>query len=669
MSVSYFSKPDDFDDTFKGERLKRSKTGDTTFEFGLVLAGAVSAGAYTAGFIDFLVEALDQYHEEAGKLPGGAPHKVVLKVLSGTSGGGMVAAQMGRALKFDFPHVSPATDPETAGKNLFYSSWVKDIDIDRFLDTKDLKDHERAVANAPEGSSDTKTYRSILNTKQIDNLAAQACEYGSAKSGVSLPLKQRDWVADPLDLYLTFFNMRGVPYFLKYGKDRSGRDLGQTFRKHDDFIHIQLYQGALPSEDSLAKDVIAFDMGPEPINADYATFAVATGAFPLALRAVTLTRPFRHYLYRPVVVTKEITEKDGKRLPEPAYDLSVQAPLLNKSILYGAGVYEDNIDKIDYSFIAVDGGTAHVEPLELARTNMAGLIGRNPRDSKTAHRAVVLVAPLHNPVDNDGIDFTGETLVSDPAYRIEKGADLFSLATGILPRMRNELQLGNAQLSLATDDDVFSRFMVIPARTDPTAPDGGRAGGDAGQHEYLTGDDAICSSGLAAFLGFLDEEYRRHDYFLGRRNAWEFLNNTFRLHKDNPVFEKWTDDHLKAMPEAVKTEGGSSFRPILPLVGSVKDCPAEPSWPFGRLSDNQIERYHDLFRERVGPFVAMFDLEEQHFVLRWLSADAQIARALAKEFKNQIAGSLKEKKLRAKDDPNRNGPNKKSSARSPRVGG
>ena len=33
------------------------------FEIGLVMAGAVSAGAYAAGVVDFLIQALDQWHE------------------------------------------------------------------------------------------------------------------------------------------------------------------------------------------------------------------------------------------------------------------------------------------------------------------------------------------------------------------------------------------------------------------------------------------------------------------------------------------------------------------------------------------------------------------------------------------------------------------------------
>src|SRR4051812_2335307 len=36
------------------------------FDIGLVMAGAVSAGAYTAGAIDFLLQALDTWYAEKG---------------------------------------------------------------------------------------------------------------------------------------------------------------------------------------------------------------------------------------------------------------------------------------------------------------------------------------------------------------------------------------------------------------------------------------------------------------------------------------------------------------------------------------------------------------------------------------------------------------------------
>jgi hypothetical protein len=63
------------------------------FEIGLVMAGAVSAGAYAAGVVDFLIQALDQWHE--GKRdddPRCPRHDVSLKVLAGASAGGMSVA-------------------------------------------------------------------------------------------------------------------------------------------------------------------------------------------------------------------------------------------------------------------------------------------------------------------------------------------------------------------------------------------------------------------------------------------------------------------------------------------------------------------------------------------------------------------------------------------------
>ena len=38
--------------------------GPRTFEIGLVMAGSISAGAYMAGVMDFLIQALDQWEKD-----------------------------------------------------------------------------------------------------------------------------------------------------------------------------------------------------------------------------------------------------------------------------------------------------------------------------------------------------------------------------------------------------------------------------------------------------------------------------------------------------------------------------------------------------------------------------------------------------------------------------
>ena len=62
-----------------------------TCELGLVMAGAVSAGAYTAGVVDFLVQALDCWEEARARDDLAPPHRLRLRALSGASAGAMTA--------------------------------------------------------------------------------------------------------------------------------------------------------------------------------------------------------------------------------------------------------------------------------------------------------------------------------------------------------------------------------------------------------------------------------------------------------------------------------------------------------------------------------------------------------------------------------------------------
>ena len=64
------------------------------FQIGLTMSGAISAGAYTAGVLDFLIEALDAWEDarngpDADTVPG---HRVGIKVMSGASAGAITAA-------------------------------------------------------------------------------------------------------------------------------------------------------------------------------------------------------------------------------------------------------------------------------------------------------------------------------------------------------------------------------------------------------------------------------------------------------------------------------------------------------------------------------------------------------------------------------------------------
>ena len=75
------------------------------FYVGLCLAGAVSAGAYTAGVIDYLLEALDNWESKRGQ-EGIPDHRVKIPVIGGASAGGMTGILMASAIHNHIPAVS-----------------------------------------------------------------------------------------------------------------------------------------------------------------------------------------------------------------------------------------------------------------------------------------------------------------------------------------------------------------------------------------------------------------------------------------------------------------------------------------------------------------------------------------------------------------------------------
>src|SRR5215469_5257983 len=123
------------------------------FRIGINMAGAVSAGAYTAGVLDFLVEALDAWYAEREKWKDKDPstwpipsHDVSLEVLSGASAGGMCAAISAVALQEEFDTFGPSRHRSmprsiaytTAGSNELMWNPCSGLPISRKTQTKSV---------------------------------------------------------------------------------------------------------------------------------------------------------------------------------------------------------------------------------------------------------------------------------------------------------------------------------------------------------------------------------------------------------------------------------------------------------------------------------------------------------------------------------------------------
>src|SRR5580704_1456496 len=178
-------------------------TGIMAFRIALNMAGAVSAGAYTAGVLDFLIQALDAWYDERArqqalygtdtKLWTVPTHDVLLQVLTGASAGGMCAAISSVALQEEFDHVTQTDPPDGTPVNRLYQSWVQTIDIVPLLGSADLPNKQGPV-------------KSLLDSTPIANIAEAALIASPARA------KRRPWLADPLGIVLTVSNLRGIPY-------------------------------------------------------------------------------------------------------------------------------------------------------------------------------------------------------------------------------------------------------------------------------------------------------------------------------------------------------------------------------------------------------------------------------------------------------------------------
>src|SRR4051794_16150941 len=352
-----------------------SPSPDVPFEIGLVMAGAVSAGAYTAGVIDFLSQALDGWEkakEQArkdlaeGKTTDCPMHEVRIKVMAGASAGGMTAALAAGLVGMKFQSVTslpPAGHRFEPTNNNLYRSWVNMIDIDPLLDVGDLAD----PAARP---------HSLLDSTILTQIADQALAFENAEARMARP-----YIADPLHVFLSVTNLRGVPYPVNFSNYRKQQQYEMTM--HGDHMHFMLGASGPAAEEA------AFWLEPYKF-ADPQGWgvllqsALASGAFPVGLAPRLLNRPPAQYGSRewPVPGPKTI---DGKTYCE--WFEAVQPAWSGD---YG------NDPTSRYEFLCVDGGVMNNEPLDLARRVLAGPSGQSPREGDKAVRAVLMVMPFPN---------------------------------------------------------------------------------------------------------------------------------------------------------------------------------------------------------------------------------------------------------------------------------
>ena len=391
---------------------------DGTFHLAINMAGAVSAGAYTAGALDFLIEALEQWEEakrSGTKIPA---HHVRIDAFSGASAGGMCAAIASVMVRDQFEHIHHPEDPRVRNTtNRFYESWVNEIDIEALLQGNDLQKHERVT--------------SLLDSTIIDDIAKKAIR--------PIRASPPPFISKSLSLFLTLTNVRGIPYSLNPPGEKGSTEEDVAYYA-DQLAFESVADGKARTHSQVAVPLPATGQGTGWDLLEEA--AKATGAFPIFLAPRALTRHARDYYYRPWLT--------GQSAHPCKFD--PDWPLLEG----------DTLETLN-----VDGGVTNNNPFQLAHDFLAdqnplaknGPHGRqNPREPNEANCAVLTIAPFTN---NAAFDKKFDAKRTSSIFRI-----LPNLVTALISQSRF---LGESLTMVVSGKN--SRFVIAPSKANEPGED------------------------------------------------------------------------------------------------------------------------------------------------------------------------------------------------------
>ncbi|MFP9098994.1 patatin-like phospholipase family protein [Flavobacterium sp. RHBU_24] len=509
-----------------------------TFHAGICMAGAISAGAYTAGVMDYLLEALEHWEkakqlQSEGKLTGIPKHNFMIDVLGGASAGGMTAAITARGLQDQFAPVTTDTvkNEALAKANPLYNAWVnlketKEQDMmDLLLNTDDI---ENNIENKE------KEVRAGLNSNFIKDIASDILD-----KCVSVKYERR-YIAKDLDIFTTLTNLRGFSYKVNF-KTSSG-DRTHHMRMHRDYAFFTLDDRAGKIAGTLPDGRIPVHFSDEKGNSNVLkSAAMGTGAFPVGLESRDLTRKSTYIKSSKYLnLMKGATGTDYTFLPESDdfLSLNVDGGVINNE------PYEITEQLLEDRREIKLREEAKLKKAELKKAEQeakAALGAANLGTSLTEATATEEIKNIEEKEEDSFVMpkmnrsaalFESMVLMIDPFPDDDKKVPEYipkkawrNVLPSIITAMRSQLMMKDEQIKRAYLSDDYTRFLIMPERYD-------NINGVDVKMDY-----AIACGSLEGFGGFFSKEFRKHDYFLGRRNCQRFLQQHFTVPENagNPI--------------------------------------------------------------------------------------------------------------------------------------
>jgi hypothetical protein len=391
-----------------------------TFHLGINMAGAVSAGAYTAGVLDFVMEAMEQwYAAKASANPAVPLHDISLDVFSGASAGGMCAAIAAAMVQGEFQHIRNPEDPSVKDTtNKFYESWVNKIDIEPLLETRDLA-HGKPVV-------------SLLDSSIIDEIADYALAPGITTA--------RPYISKSLTLFLTLTNVRGIPFSMNGTAEGSAEE---DIAYYADKLQFETVSGGGVPRSPAAKPLpIGSNAGAWPLLKEAAK---ATGAFPLFLAPRKIDRSAADYLNSPWEPLSVLN-------PAPvAPHWTLRANDTFTTLNVDGGATDNNPFELAHDYLAIHNPLAAINP-------QTGAL-ENPRPSDKANCAVLTVAPFP----------AGD--LYDPQYNFGENSGVFGMLPNLFTALVSQSRFLGESLTAVMSGASSSRFVLAPSDTDNPTKD------------------------------------------------------------------------------------------------------------------------------------------------------------------------------------------------------
>ena len=258
-------------------------------------------------------------------------------------------------------------------------------------------------------------------------------------------------------MFTTLSNLEGFTYDITFKSDAPDNHHPYYMQLHNDYACFELLR---PGEQPTTEGWMPLNIKSGQNTRAAMDAAMATGAFPVGLRSRIVSR----------------TEKTVNN--NPLYD--------------GKTIKAIQTDRDPYNSLNVDGGMINNEPFDKVREVLATITDQHNQGDYESYdkfkSTVLMIAPFP----------------STKPQAISLSDKLLHVVGLTLSAMISQMRAKASQIKDAMNPECAGQYLVDPSRTVKRG---------TAEQKTIQGERAIACGALGGFSGFLNKEFRVHDFF------------------------------------------------------------------------------------------------------------------------------------------------------------